>query len=100
MSPAWKSVSGEYINIFDNTSSYMKGTAAEKELLFISVIGKDKKGIVATISNYLYKKGVNIEDINQKVMEGYFVMTMVVDAKDSKEGIEKIRSGLEKSAAK
>ncbi|MFA5357854.1 MAG: ACT domain-containing protein [archaeon] len=78
----------------------MKGKTAEKEFLFISVIGKDKKGIVATISNYLYKKGVNIEDINQKVMEGYFVMTMVVDAKDSKQSIEKIREELEKIGTK
>lgn len=67
-----------------------------RELLFISVIGKDKKGIVATISGYLYEHGINIEDINQKVMEGYFVMTMVVDAKDSKASMEKIREGLER----
>ncbi|MCX6801079.1 MAG: ACT domain-containing protein [Candidatus Diapherotrites archaeon] len=77
-----------------------KNAKKGKELLFISVIGKDKKGIVATISNHLYKNGINIEDINQKVMEGYFVMTMVVDAKDSKKSLEKIREELEEVGKK
>ena len=37
----------------------------EKELLFITVIGEDKKGIVAKISNLMYECDINIEDINQ-----------------------------------
>lgn len=68
----------------------------EKELLFITVIGKDKKGIVANISNLLYKCNINIEDINQKIMESYFVMTMLVDMRDSNSSLEKVRSELEK----
>lgn len=67
-----------------------------KELLFISVIGQDKKGIVATVSGYLFKHDINIEDITQKIMEGHFVMTMLVDMKDSKVPLEDIRIGLDK----
>ena len=48
----------------------------DKELLFITVIGQDKKGIVARISGLLYESNINIEDISQGIMEGYFVMTM------------------------
>ncbi|HNQ50250.1 MAG TPA: ACT domain-containing protein [Candidatus Omnitrophota bacterium] len=51
----------------------------KKELSFITVIGRDQKGIVAKISDLLYKNDINIEDISQKVMEGVFVMTMLVD---------------------
>jgi predicted amino acid-binding ACT domain protein len=51
----------------------------KKDLSFITVIGKDRKGIVARISDLLYKSDINIEDISQKVMEGVFVMTMLVD---------------------
>jgi ACT domain-containing protein len=51
----------------------------KKEFSFITVIGRDQKGIVAKISNILYKNNINIEDISQKVMEGVFVMTMLVD---------------------
>ena len=55
----------------------------DKELLFITVIGQDKKGIVARISGLLYESGVNIEDISQGIMEGYFVMTMAVDMREA-----------------
>ena len=67
----------------------------EKELLFITVIGGDKKGIVAKISNLLYECDINIEDISQKIMESYFVMTMLVDVKESKLNLEKVREELE-----
>jgi ACT domain-containing protein len=67
----------------------------EKELLFITVIGEDKKGIVAKISMLLYECGINIEDINQRIMDRYFVMTMLVDMKDSKESMKEIRERLE-----
>ena len=68
----------------------------ERELLFITVIGEDKKGIVAKISNLLYECDINIEDINQKIMGSYFVMTMLVDMKESKYSLEKVREELEK----
>ncbi|MDD5673699.1 MAG: ACT domain-containing protein [Chitinivibrionales bacterium] len=68
----------------------------KKELSFITVIGLDKKGIVAKIANLLYLNDINIEDINQKIMESYFVMTMLVDMGNSKVSIDEIRAGLEK----
>ena len=68
----------------------------EKELLFITVIGKDRKGIVAKISTLLYECDINIEDINQKIMDSYFVMIMLVDMKESKYSLERVREGLEK----
>ena len=45
----------------------------------VSVIGHDKVGIIADVSNFLSSHGVNIEDISQTVMQGYFTMMMVVD---------------------
>ena len=68
----------------------------EKELLFITVVGKDRKGIVAKISTFLYECDINIEDINQKIMDRYFVMIMLVDMKQSKQSLEKVREELEK----
>ena len=67
-----------------------------KELLFITVIGQDRKGIVAKISNLLYQYDINIEDISQKIMGSYFVMTTLVDMKDSTKPLEEVRAGLEK----
>ncbi len=45
----------------------------------ITVIGKDRTGIIAKISDTLYKHGVNIADISQNVMEDMFAMVMLVD---------------------
>jgi ACT domain-containing protein len=68
----------------------------KKELLFITVIGEDKKGIVAKVSDFLYRSDINIEDINQRIMgDGYFVMTMLVDIKTALIPMEKITEGLE-----
>jgi len=67
----------------------------KKELSFITVIGKDKKGIVAKISSLLYRNNINIEDVDQKVMEGFFVMTMLVDVSGYKYPLQRLNSGLE-----
>ncbi len=69
----------------------------KKELLFITVIGDDRKGIVAKISNFLFKQDINIEDISQRIMgDGYFVMTMLVDIRNAKIPMDKIVLELEK----
>jgi ACT domain-containing protein len=69
----------------------------KKELSFITVIGKDKKGIVAKISNLLYKNNINIEDISQKVMEGFFVMAMLVETSGYKKPQANIARELDKA---
>ena len=45
----------------------------------VTVTGKDKKGIIATVSAFLAEKGVNIEDISQTILGEYFAMIMIVD---------------------
>lgn len=45
----------------------------------ITVIGKDKIGIIAGVSSALASKQVNILDITQTVMQDYFTMIMLVD---------------------
>ncbi|MBU4139250.1 MAG: ACT domain-containing protein [Euryarchaeota archaeon] len=62
-----------------------------KDLVFITVIGKDQKGIIARISNAVFMHNINIEDLNQKVMDGYFVMTMLADMTDSSASIGDIK---------
>ena len=44
----------------------------------VSVIGKDKKGIIAKVSNILYENDINIEDTSQTIMQDYFTMIMMV----------------------
>ena len=45
----------------------------------ITVVGKDRTGIIAKISETLYGHGVNIVDISQNVMDDMFAMVMLVN---------------------
>lgn len=49
----------------------------------VSVIGKDKSGIIAKVSTALADNGVNIEDISQTIVQGNFTMMMVCDLGDN-----------------
>ena len=45
----------------------------------ITVLGKDRTGIIAAVSNLLYRQGVNILDISQTILSGMFTMIMLVE---------------------
>ena len=45
----------------------------------VTVVGKDRVGIIAGVCTELANFNVNVLDINQTVMQGYFTMMMVVD---------------------
>lgn len=47
--------------------------------IVITIIGYDRVGIVAMVSNTLAEKNVNIMDINQNIMNGFFNMVMIAD---------------------
>jgi ACT domain-containing protein len=49
----------------------------------VTVIGKDKTGIISSVSAALSQKGANIEDISQTLMRDYFVMIMMTDISKS-----------------
>ncbi|MGH7895740.1 MAG: ACT domain-containing protein [Candidatus Binatia bacterium] len=61
----------------------------------VSVIGRDQKGVVARVSTYLAASDVNIEDIEQRVMEGLFIMTMLVDLSDLSITLDELVTGLQ-----
>lgn len=45
----------------------------------ITVVGKDTVGIIAKVCTYLADNGINILDISQTIVQGYFNMMMIVD---------------------
>ncbi len=51
----------------------------------VTVVGKDTVGIIAQVCTYLAESKINILDISQTIVQGYFNMMMVVDIS----GIEK-----------
>lgn len=45
----------------------------------ITVVGEDKVGIIAKVCTYLADTNINIMDISQNIVHGYFNMMMIVD---------------------
>ena len=45
----------------------------------ITVVGKDTVGIIARVCTYLADNGVNVLDISQTIVSGFFNMMMIVD---------------------
>lgn len=49
----------------------------------ITVVGKDTVGIIAKVCTYLADNRINIEDISQTIVQGYFNMMMIVDINET-----------------
>ena len=58
----------------------------------LTVIGRDKVGIIAGVSNELLKLNINILDVNQTIMDKYFTMIMMLDLKESNSSFDVIKS--------
>lgn len=67
----------------------------KKERLIITTLGADRTGIVAGVSQVLAENNVNIEDVSQTILQGYFAMIMVVDIADSKLSLKELREQLD-----
>ncbi len=58
----------------------------------VTVVGKDKSGIIAKVSTALADNNVNIEDISQTIVSGNFTMIMLCDLAGSKMAIADLSS--------
>lgn len=45
----------------------------------VSVTGKDRPGIIAKVSTALFEMNINVLEISQTILDGYFTMLMIVD---------------------
>ncbi|WP_196592622.1 ACT domain-containing protein [Pectinatus sottacetonis] len=59
--------------------------------LVVTIVGKDRVGIIAMVSNILAENNVNILNINQNIMEGFFNMVMIVEMTDSKIKLQELQ---------
>lgn len=57
----------------------------------ISIVGQDRVGIVAVVSNVLADFNVNILDINQNIMNGFFNMVMIADMASAKLSLQELQ---------
>ncbi len=56
----------------------------ENSRVVVTVVGKDKVGIIARVANILAENNANILDISQTIMQEFFTMIMIVDIQNCK----------------
>src|ERR671931_2660293 len=81
---------------FDN----MSASDREKTIIEVTVVGKDRKGVVADITNFIFRNGGNIEQINQNVVRGLFGMHLEasfqkISRKSLDEGLQQLSEKLQ-----
>lgn len=67
--------------------------AADK--IIITVLGKDTVGIIAKVCTYLSENNINVLDISQTIVQGYFNMMMIVDMNGSEVPFSKCSQDLD-----
>ena len=72
--------------------------SSAQQICIVTVTGVDRVGIIAKLATAMAQANINIVDVNQKIMEDYFVMTMAVDIAKATIGMDKIRKRLDKIA--
>ena len=60
----------------------------------ITVVGKDTVGIIAKVCVYLAENNINILDISQTIVQGYFNMMMIADLSGTDKGILDVQKEL------
>ncbi len=66
----------------------------------VSVFAKDRIGIIADVCVLISSMNVNILDLNQTIMDGFFTMVMLVDTSTSDKPFDEIRTALEAEGEK
>jgi ACT domain-containing protein len=68
------------------------------QICIVTVTGEDKVGIVARLATVMARVNINIVDINQKILEDTFVMTMAVDIAKASVDMSQIKKRLDRVA--
>jgi ACT domain-containing protein len=66
----------------------------------LSVLGRDRKGVVATVATTLYEAGANIDDIQQTLLGDIFSMTMLVTVDEKVCGFNELQERLARDSEK
>ncbi len=61
----------------------------------VTVVGKDRVGIIATVCTQLANFNINVLDISQTVMDGYFTMIMVTEISQANAPIQELAGKME-----
>lgn len=65
------------------------------EKTIITVVGKDKVGIIAKVCAFLAENDINILDISQTIVDGFFNMMMITDVTNAKKDFKTVEDEIE-----
>lgn len=68
--------------------------------LVVTVVGKDRVGIIARVTKILADNNVNILSINQSIMEGFFTMLLIAEISESKMKLTELQKVLKEEGEK
>lgn len=68
--------------------------------LVVTVVGKDRVGIIAAVTKILSDNNVNILSINQNIMEGFFNMLLIAEMSESKMQLIDLQNALKTEGEK
>ena len=63
----------------------------EKMRIVLTIVGKDKVGIIAIVSQKLAENSINILNINQNILDGFFNMVMLADITNAKVSLQQLQ---------
>ncbi len=66
----------------------------ESKKIIITVVGKDTVGIIAKVCTYLADNQINILDISQTIVSGFFNMMMITDYPKTEKGFGEVQEDL------
>ncbi len=71
-------------------------TSQQSQICIVTVTGRDKVGIIARLATAMAKANINIIDVQQRIMEDYFVMTMACDLARTTASMEQLQRKFQK----
>ena len=66
----------------------------DQQRIVISVVGKDTVGIIAKVCTYLAESNINILDLNQSILQGFFNMVLIADIAGSTVPFDRVQDEL------
>ncbi len=67
--------------------------------IVVTVVGEDKVGIIANVTRVLAENKVNVLNINQNIMDGFFNMVLIADMTEASMDVKTIKECFDKLAA-
>src|SRR5580693_7473398 len=78
-----------------NSSLFRFNGRSMKQFATITVLGRDKTGVIARVTNFLFEQHANIEALEEQVTRGQFSMTLQASWKSGELNVRSLRAGLD-----